>query len=53
MNHDLRNDEQLNIAVGGKPGDHTGGGTRGGGRKGNGGGDGLGWLRNLFHTIFG
>ena len=48
MNHDLRNDEQLNIAVGGKPGDHTGGGTGGGGGKGNG-----GWLRNLFHTIFG
>ena len=57
MNHDLLNDEQLDIAAGGKPagghGSGTGGGTGGGGGKGTGGGDGLGWLRNLFHTIFG
>jgi hypothetical protein len=53
MNNDLLNDEHLDIVAGGKPGDHTGGGTGGGGGKGTGGGDGLGWLRNLFHTIFG
>ena len=57
MNHDLLNDEQLDIAVGGKPagghGSGTGGGTGGGGGNGTGGGDGLGWLRNLIRGIFG
>jgi hypothetical protein len=57
MNHDLLNDEQLEIAAGGKPagghGSGTGGGTGGGGGNGTGGGDGLGWLRNLIRGIFG
>ena len=53
MNHDLLNDEHLDIVAGGKPGDHTGGGTGGGKGDGTGGGDGLGWLRHLIRGIFG
>ena len=52
MNHNLLNDEQLSIVIGGAHGDGTGGGTGGGHGNGTGGGDGLGWLRNLLHKIF-
>ena len=44
MNHELLNDEQLSIVVGGAHCDGTGGG------KGNG-GDGMGWLRHLVSSI--
>jgi hypothetical protein len=52
MNHDLLNDEQLDIAAGGKPAGGHGSGTGGSGGNGTGGGDGLGWLRNLIRNIF-
>jgi hypothetical protein len=52
LNHNLLNDEQLSIVIGGAHGDGTGGGTGGGHGNGTGGGDGLGWLRNLLHKIF-
>jgi hypothetical protein len=42
MRHELLNDEQLSIVVGGVHGDGTGGG------RGNGGRDGLGRLRHRF-----
>jgi hypothetical protein len=52
MNHDVLNDEQLSIVIGGRGGDGSGPGTGGGHGNGTGGGDGLGWLRHLLRGIF-